>query len=254
MMTSDIVYDVEGTKLTGYLADDASRGPGRPGILVVHQGRGLADHTRERARMLAELGYVAFALDMFGETPADMQHAMNLIRQMAENPALLRSRALGGLGQLKEQANVDSNRLAAIGYCFGGVVVLELARLDAGLAAVAAFHPALTNLPARDDRGIACKVMVCAGDEDPLIPVASREQFAGLMRAAGADWQFLLYSHAGHSFTDRDVDRLGMSGFFYHAPTDRRSWAAMRELLEEAFAPSGATLNQRDTGERRGTP
>src|SRR5215469_12803737 len=160
MMTSDIVYDVEGTKLTGYLADDASRGPGRPGILVVHQGRGLADHTRERARMLAELGYVSFALDMFGETPADMQHAMKLLQQMAENPALLRARALAGLNQLKQQANVDSNRLAAIGYCFGGVVVLEMARLNVGLRAVIAFHPALNNLPDRDDRTIACKVMV----------------------------------------------------------------------------------------------
>lgn len=240
MMTADIAYDVGGTKLTGYLADDASRGPGRPGVLIVHQGRGLADHTKERARMLAELGYVAFALDMFGETPPDMQHAMRLLQQMAEDPALLRSRALAGLDQLKEQANVHSKRLAAIGYCFGGVVVLEMARLNVGLAAVAAFHPALNNLPERDDRTIACKVMVCAGDEDPLIPVASRELFASLMRAAGADWQFLLYSHAGHSFTDRDVDRLGMSGFAYHAPTDRRSWAALRELLEEVFTLRGA--------------
>lgn len=240
MMTRDIAYDVGGTNLTGYLADDASRGAGRPGVLVVHQGRGLADHTRERARMLAELGYVAFALDMFGETPADMQHAMRLLQQMAENPALLRTRALAGLEQLKQQENVDSSRLAAIGYCFGGVVVLEMARLNTGLSAVAAFHPALNNLPDRDDRTIACKVMVCAGDEDPLIPVASREQFAKLMRAAGADWQFLLYSQAGHSFTDKDVDRLGMSGFAYHAPTDRRSWAALRELLEEVVALRGA--------------
>src|SRR5438105_7449487 len=236
MRTADIAYEVDGTKLTGYLADEAERGPGRPGALVVHQGRGLADHTKERARMLAELGYVAFALDMFGETPADMQHVMRLLQMMAENPALLRKRALAGLEQLKRQANVDPSRLAAIGYCFGGVVVLELARLDLGLAAVAAFHPALTNLPERDERKISCKVMVCAGDEDPLIAIPSREKFASLMRAAGADWQFLLYSRAGHSFSDTSVDALGMSGFFYHAPTDRRSWAAMRELLEEAFA------------------
>ena len=89
MITKSIAYEVEGTNLTGYLADDASRGPGRPGVLVVHQGRGLADHTRDRARMLAELGYVSFALDMFGETPSDMQHAMKLLEEMAENPALL---------------------------------------------------------------------------------------------------------------------------------------------------------------------
>jgi dienelactone hydrolase len=235
MKTADIVYEVDETKLTGYLADDETRGAGRPGVLIVHQGRGLAEHTKERARMLASLGYVAFALDMFGETPADMQHAMRLLQMMAENPALLRRRALAGLEQLRQQANVDTSRLAATGYCFGGVVVLELARLDAELAAVVAFHPALTNLPERDDRKVACKVMVCAGDDDPLIPVPSREKFAGLMRTAGADWQFLLYGGAGHSFTDKNVDALNMKGFSYHAPTDRRSWAAMRELLEETF-------------------
>jgi dienelactone hydrolase len=236
MKTASIEYRVDGTLLTGYLADEAERGPGRPGVLVVHQGRGLADHTRERARMLAELGYVAFALDMFGETARDMEHAMKLIQELAANPMLLRKRALAGLDQLRQQAKVDWKRLAAIGYCFGGVVVLELARLDAGLAAVAAFHPALTNLPEQDDRRIACKVMVCAGDADPLIPVPSREKFVALMRASGADWQLLLYGGAGHSFTDKDVDALGMNGFSYHAPTDRRSWAAMRELLQEAFA------------------
>jgi dienelactone hydrolase len=235
MRTECIEYRVDGTLLTGYLADDAERGPGRPGVLVVHQGRGLADHTKERARMLAELGYVAFALDMFGETVRDMEHAMKLLQELGGNPPLLRKRALAGLEQLKIQANVDTNRLAAIGYCFGGGVVLELARLNEGLAAVVAFHPALTNLPKRDDRKIACKVMVCAGDDDPLIPLTSRETFAALMRASGADWQFLLYGDAGHSFTDKGVDALGMTGFSYHAPTDRRSWAAMREVLEEAL-------------------
>jgi dienelactone hydrolase len=134
---------------------------------------------------------------------------------------------------------VDAERLAAIGYCFGGGVVLELARLNVGLAAVAAFHPALTNLPERDDRKISCKVMVCAGDEDPLIPDSSRPKFAELMRASGADWQFLLYGGAGHSFTDKGVDALGMTGFFYDAATDRRSWAAMRDLLDETFRLQG---------------
>src|SRR5690242_8049832 len=115
MRTAEIEYEVDGTRLTGYLADDAARGAGRPGVLVVHQGRGLADHTRERARMLAELGYVAFALDMFGETVSDMQHAMTLLQSLMGNPPLLRKRALAGLEQLKAQPNVDKKRLAAIG-------------------------------------------------------------------------------------------------------------------------------------------
>jgi dienelactone hydrolase len=253
MRTAEIEYEVDGTRLTGYLADDAARGAGRPGVLVVHQGRGLADHTRERARMLAELGYVAFALDMFGETVSDMQHAMTLLQSLTGNPPLLRKRALAGLEQLKAQPNVDKKRLAAIGYCFGGVVVLEMARLDAGLTSVVAFHPALTNLPERDERKIACKVMVCGGDADPLIPVPSREKFAELMRASGADWQFLLYGGAGHSFTDKGVDALGLNGFAYHAPTDRRSWAAMRELLEVEFGLQDKTLNP-ETVARRDIP
>ena len=235
MMTADISYHVDGTALTGYLADDAARGPGRPGVLVVHQGRGLAEHTKERARMLAELGYVAFALDMFGESPADMQHASKLLQALGSNPALLRRRALAGLELLKAQPNVDTQRLAAIGYCFGGGVVLELARMDAGLMAVVAFHPAFSNLPEHDDRNITARVMACAGDQDPLVPVPSREKFARLMRDSGADWQFLLYGGAGHCFTDKGVDALNMKGFFYHAPTDHRSWSAMRELFEECF-------------------
>lgn len=235
MITTNISYNVDGTVLTGYLADDTARGPGRPGVLIVHQGRGLAEHTKERAHMVAGLGFVAFALDMFGETAMNIPHAMKLLQLMASNPELLRKRALAGLAQLEAQENVDRSRLAAIGYCFGGGVVLELARLGAGLAAVAAFHPALTDLPEHDDRKIACKVLVCAGDEDPLIPVPSRERFAELMRDSGADWQFVLYGGAGHAFTDRDVDALGMKGFSYHEATDRRSWAAMCGLFEECL-------------------
>ena len=242
MKTEHIEYRVDETKLTGYLADEDSLGPGRPGVLVVHQGRGLAEHTKERARMLAQLGYVAFALDMFGETPVNMEHAMKLLQSLGANPPLLRKRALAGIAQLNAQPNVDTTRLAAIGYCFGGGVVLELARLNIGLAAVVAFHPGLAGVPEHDDRKIACRVMVCAGDEDPLIPPASREKFVALMRASGADWQFLLYSHAGHSFTDKDVDALRMNGFSYHAPTDRRSWAAMRDLFEEVFGPGAAVV------------
>jgi dienelactone hydrolase len=239
MQTAQIDYEVDGIRLTGYLADNTALGSGRPGVLVVHQGRGLAEHTKERARMLAELGYVAFAADMFGETVSDMQHAMRLLQSVTGDPPLLRRRALAGLEQLRAQANVDKNRVAAIGFCFGGVVVLEMARLNAGLAAVVAFHPALTNLPERDERKVSCKVMVCAGDDDPLIPLPSRERFVELMRAAGADWQFLVFGGAGHSFTDKGVDALGISGFAYHAPTDHRSWSAMRDLFAEVFGVTG---------------
>ena len=235
MIARDVAYDAGGVALTGYLADDETRGAGRPGILVCHQGGGLTEHAKERARMLAEIGFVAFALDMYGETARDLEHAMRLLQSLLADPPTLRKRAIAGLDILRAQPNVDSKRLAAIGYCFGGGVVVELARMNVGLASVVAFHPGLTNLPDKDERSISCKVMVCAGADDPLIPADAREKFIALMNASGADWQLLVYSRAGHSFTDRSIDALGMKGFFYHEPTDRRSWAAMRDLLAETL-------------------
>jgi dienelactone hydrolase len=160
---------------------------------------------------------------------------MALIGALAGNPALLRRRAAAGLDVLRAQPGADPDRLAAIGYCFGGAVVLEMARCHPELACVVAFHPGLANLPEHDDRKIRPKVMVCAGVHDPLIPAAARERFISLMNEAEADWQLLTYGNAGHSFTDRTVDALGMAGFFHHAPTDRRSWAAMRDLFDEAL-------------------
>jgi dienelactone hydrolase len=234
MRTSDIAYELEGRRLTGYLADGSD---GRPatGVLVCHQGGGLTEHTRERARMLAELGYVAFAPDMYGEVVASRERAMALIGELSGNPLLLRARVMAGLDVLKSQASVDAERFAAIGYCFGGAVVLELARIDTGVGCVVAFHPGLTDLPEKDDRKVRCKVMVCAGADDPLIPPAARARLIELMDAAAADWQLIIYGGAGHSFTDKSVDALGMKGFRYHQPTDARSWAAMRGLFDETL-------------------
>jgi dienelactone hydrolase len=236
MITRDLAYSIDGKTLTGFVADGSSGKPA-PGVLVCHQGGGLTDHTRERARMLGELGYVAFALDMYGEVATSRDHAMALIGSLVQDPATLRKRAHAGLDVLKAQANLDGHRLAAIGYCLGGAIVLELARTSPELACVVAFHPGLSNQPAHDDRKIVPKVMVCAGVLDPLIPPAARERLIELMNAAGADWQLLTYGDAGHSFTDRTVGALNMPGFFFHERTDRRSWTAMRDLLIEAMGP-----------------
>jgi len=185
--------------------------------------------------MLAQEGYVAFALDMYGEVAKGREQAMALIEALVKNPAELRNRANAGLEVLKSQANVDAKRLAAIGYCFGGAVVLEMARASDGLGCVVAFHPGMTGQPEKDDRPVNAKVMVCAGEEDPLIPPDARERFISLMKAARADWQLNVYGNAGHSFTDKTVDAFGMKGFAYHAPTDQRSWSAMRALFDETF-------------------
>jgi dienelactone hydrolase len=236
MPTSDITYSIDGKTHTGYLAD-GSNGKRAPGVLICHQGGGLTDHSKERARMLAELGYVAFALDMYGEVATSRDHVMSLINSLVEDPPLLRKRARAGLDILKTQPNVDATRLAAIGYCLGGAIALELARTNRELACVVAFHPGLANQAEKDDRKIAGKVMVCAGAQDPLIPRASRERLIDLLNASGSDWQLLTYSGAGHSFTDRTVDALNMPGFFFHERTDQRSWAAMRALFDEALGP-----------------
>ncbi|HEY1630895.1 MAG TPA: dienelactone hydrolase family protein [Rhizomicrobium sp.] len=234
MNIQDIAYSCGDKKLTGYLAD-GSRGTKAPGIVLVHQGGGLAEHTKERARMLAELGYVAFALDMYGQVATSREEAMALLGALTQDPPLLRARAKAGLDVLKAQSNTDTSRLAAIGFCFGGWTVLEMARMNEGLGCVVSFHPGLTGLPEKDDRAVTCKVMVCAGDKDPLIPASARERLIALMTAANADWQLLTYGKAGHSFTDKTVDAFGMPGFNYDAETDKRSWAAMRQLFDETF-------------------
>jgi dienelactone hydrolase len=236
MITGDVTYKCGDKTLTGYLAD-GSNGKKAPGILVCHQGGGLRDHEKERARMLADLGYVAFALDVYGEVVREREQAMTLLNGLVQNQKLWDERILAGLAQLKAQPNVDTSRLAAIGFCFGGMTVLELVRASTEMKCVVAFHPGLTGLPESDPRKVTGKVMVCAGQLDPLIPGEARERFLKLMHDAGADCQFITYAQAGHSFTDKSVAEFKIPNFEYHAPTDRRSWAAMRDLFDEAMGP-----------------
>ena len=237
MITKDITYACGTKQLSGYLAD-GSNGRKVPGVLVCHQGGGLRDHEKERARMLAELGYVAFALDMYGEVSDTRERAMELLNGLVQNQKLWDERMLAGLAQLKAQPGVDATRLGAIGFCFGGMTVLELVRASGEMACVVAFHPGLTGLPESDPRKVTGKVMVCAGQLDPLIPDDARTRFLKLMREANADLQYINYALAGHSFTDKSVDAFNMPNFKYHAPTDRRSWAAMRDLFGETFGVS----------------
>jgi dienelactone hydrolase len=232
---TDITYTAGGKTLTGFLAD-GSKGKKAPGILVCHQGGGLRDHEKERARKLADLGYVAFALDMYGEVGDTREKSMELLQGLVGNQKLWDERMLGGLAQLKAQPNVDMSKLGAIGFCFGGMTVLELVRASSEMKCVVAFHPGLTNLPESDPRKVTGKVMVCAGQLDPLIPPEGRERFLKLMHDAGADLQYINYAQAGHSFTDKSVDAFNMPNFKYEATTDRRSWAAMRDLFDETFA------------------
>jgi dienelactone hydrolase len=232
--TRDIVYTCGDKKLTGYLAD-GSRAKKTAGILLCHQGGGLRDHEKDRARMLAGLGYVAFACDMYGAVATKMEEAGPLMNELSTNPALWQQRVQAGIDVLKSQPNVDASRLGAIGFCFGGGTMIQMARWATEMKCLVAFHPGLQGLPEKDDRPVVTKLMICAGQKDPLIPADARERFLKLMSDANADCQYITYARAGHSFTDKTVGQFNMPNFEYHADTDRRSWAAMRDLFDECF-------------------
>jgi dienelactone hydrolase len=236
MKTGHIEYTVGEKKFSGFLAD-GSNGKKTAGILVAHEGGGMTGHPKERAKMLAELGYVAFAMDTFGEAITSREQAMATIGGLMGDLPTLRARANAALDIVKAQPNVDPKRTGAIGFCFGGTTVLELARSGADVGCVVGFHSGLTTAAPQDAKNIRCKVIVCLGADDPIIPAEQRDAFVKEMQAGNVDWRMELYGGAGHSFTNREVDAMNLPGFKYHEPTDRRSWRAMRDLFDEVLGP-----------------
>lgn len=237
MRIQDIAYEADGVRMIGQFAvDDQQAGP-RPGVLVCHEGPGLTEHTKKIAARLAGLGYAAFAMDYHGDGKplANLADTMTRLAPWRTDPTGIRARALAALDVLKAQKEVDGNRLAAIGYCFGGTTALELARSGADVKAVVGFHSGLDTARPQDARNIKGRVLVCIGAEDPIIPPEQRANFEREMKAAGVDWRLQLYGGAGHSFTNPAADSRGMKGFFYHEATDRRSWNAMIELFNETL-------------------
>src|ERR1700676_4171799 len=239
MQTDDIDYCDQAVNLRGYLAFDEKAAQRRPGVLVFHDGLGLGDFAMARARMLAELGYVAFAADMFGDRrqARNLQEVANLVGGLRNDPQTLRARGRAALATLAALPQVDPTRLGAIGFCFGGSVVLELARDGADLAAVVSFHGVLTTKSPAISGKIKARVLVCTGADDPLAPPDQVKAFEDEMRAAGvADWQVISYGNTLHGFTNPAADGSMLRSALYSAQADRRSWAAMRSLFEEAFA------------------
>ncbi|WP_426442141.1 dienelactone hydrolase family protein [Bradyrhizobium genosp. P] len=238
MRTRDIDYHCGDTHLRGYLAFKDASGK-RPGLLVFHEGLGLGDFAMERARRLAEHGYVALAADMFGERrqAANLEQATRLIGALRTEPATLRARGRAALATLAALPEVDAGKCAAIGFCFGGTVVLELARDGADLRAVVSFHGVLaTKLPAAAG-AVKPSVLVLSGAEDPLAPPDQVAAFEDEMRAANvADWQVISYGNTLHGFANPAADGSIMRSALYNAQADRRSWAAMHGLLDEVLA------------------
>src|SRR4051794_2507385 len=204
-MLQPIDYEAGGKRFTGFLADGSGGSPA-PGILVAHEGGGLTDHAKGRAKRLAELGCVAFALDLFGDQAPTLDDKMALVRGLRSDTAELRARGAAALAVLTGHSSVDKGRLAAIGFCFGGTVVIELARAGAPLKAVVGFHAGLTSAPPEDNREIAGKLLLCLGAEDPVVPAEQRASFLAEMNDAGVDWQMHLYGGVGHSFTNPEID------------------------------------------------
>ncbi len=231
-----IDYSVDAQPYTGYFAD-GSKGQKVPGILVAHEGGGMTDHPKERAKKLAALGYVAFALDLFGPENQEFEQAKQEVQKLRGDRAMFRARMDAAFQILKSHPHVDARRLGAIGFCIGGMGVLELARSGADVAGVVGFHAALDTPTPIDARNISGKVLVCLGADDPIVDGPQRLAFANEMTAAGIDWQMLVFGGVGHSFTNTEIDSWGYPGFAYNARADRRSWLAMRDFFESLFGP-----------------
>lgn len=237
VQTRTIEYRQGETVLEGYLAvDDAVTGR-RPGVLVVHEWKGINPYVRRRVEQLAGLGYVAFAADVYGKgvRPSTVQEAAALAGRYKGDRPLLRERVKAGLAELRRQPGVDPARIAAIGYCFGGTAVLELARSGADVRGVVSFHGGLDSPTPADAKNVKAKVLVLTGANDPNVPPAQVRAFEEEMRGAGVDWQLVEYSGAVHGFTNPDNGGDVSKGVAYDAAADRRSWIAMKDFFAELF-------------------
>jgi len=232
-----LVYNQGATTLRGHLVYDPALAGPRPGVLVVPEWWGLNDYAKSRAAQLAKLGYIALAVDMYGngKTAATAPEAGKLAGALKADRPLLRARIQAGLAALQQQRLADPKRIAAIGYCFGGTAVLELARSGAELAGVVSFHGGLDTSSPADARNITCKVLVCHGADDPYEPTAQVLAFQEEMRRAAVDWQMIWYGGAVHSFTNPQSGNDNSKGAAYNERADRRSWAAMQTFLAEVF-------------------
>ncbi|MET0865207.1 MAG: dienelactone hydrolase family protein [Nakamurella sp.] len=234
--TADVDYALDGTALRGFVAADNASIQRRPGVLVIHDWLGVGGYVQARSQMLARLGYVAFAADIYG---ADLRpsgrDAAKIAGGFYADPVLVRTRAQAGLDQLRAHPLVDPDRIAVIGYCFGGFCALELARTGADMAGVVSFHGLLSTDSPQDAAKITAKVLVLSGAADPVVPDDQVRDFEDALRAAPqVDWQLIRYSGAMHAFTQPEADAPD-HGAAYQAAADRRSWNAMLAFFAEIF-------------------
>lgn len=236
--TDTVRYDSGDTELEGFFAAPSGSDAKRPGVLVLHDWFGLVDHVKVRAQMLARLGYVALAGDIYGADtrPASNDEAAGLAGSYYGDVDLFRTRVLANLEALRADPRVDTSRIAIMGYCFGGSGALEAARAGADVKGVVAFHGGLGTSKPAEPGSIAASVLVLTGAQDPVVPTEAVETFEDELRSADvADWQVVTYSGAMHAFAVPDTDAPEM-GAQFQATANRRSWRAMEDFLEEIFA------------------
>jgi dienelactone hydrolase len=234
--TEVVKYKVGDIECQGFLAYD-DQGGKRPGVLVAPEWWGLTDYAKHRAVQLAGLGYVAFAMDPYGDgkTTDDPKEAGKLAGALKGNLPELRKRAAAALEVLKGQDKTNPDQLAAIGYCFGGTTVLELARSGADIKGVVGFHAGLATPNPSDAKNIKGKVLICHGADDTFESPAEIAEFQQSMRDAKVDWHMIYYGGAVHAFTNPDADKHGIPGIAYNEKADHRSFQAMQDFFHEIF-------------------
>jgi dienelactone hydrolase len=232
-----VEYRQGDTVLEGYVAWDDSVQGKRPGVLVVHDWMGAGPFGNGKCDQLAKLGYVAFAADIYGKgvRPANAQEAGQEAGKYKKDRALLRARAAAALQALRANPLVDPKRVAAIGFCFGGTTVVELARSGADLAGIVSFHGGLDSPAPADGKNIKGKVLALHGADDPFVPAADLAAFEDEMRKSGVDWQLVKYGGAVHSFTNPAAGSDNSKGAAYNERADKRSWAALQAFFAEIF-------------------
>ncbi|MBW4633089.1 MAG: dienelactone hydrolase family protein [Iphinoe sp. HA4291-MV1] len=237
IQTKVIEYKQGNTVLEGYLAYDDAIGGRRPGVLVVHEWNGLQDYVKKRTQQLAELGYVAFAADIYGKgiRPKNPKESAAQASIYRKDRQLMRARAKAGLEVLQKNALTDTKRIAAIGYCFGGGTVLEVARSGANIAGVVSFHGNLDTPNLNDAKNIKAKVLVLHGANDPLVPTEQVKAFEKEMQQANVNWQLIPYPGAVHGFTNPEAGNDSSKGVAYNESADKQSWEAMKQFFAKIF-------------------
>jgi dienelactone hydrolase len=236
---NEVSYATEDTQMKGYISYDENKKGKRPGVIVVHEWWGHNEYTRERADMLAELGYVALAIDMYGDGkqaqhPEDAGKFSGMVMQ---NIDVAKARFDAAMSVLMADPHVNTDEIAAIGYCFGGSVVLTMANLGKDLDAVAAFHSGV-QLPVMPNENLKAKVLVCNGAADPFVSPESVTAYKAAMDSINADYKYIAYPDAQHAFTSKEADSLGKKfnlPLAYQKEADEKSWAELKSLLADTF-------------------